>query len=147
MADAATGVGATLLQAALVRALVRIVLDGCRESHVDDQVAAAAVWMAARHGLSGDGVDPDDGRRLPAVELAERLVLTVSPALEETGDLQFVRRQVSGLREAGTGAERQRRAGARGPLAVVRMLAEQTVAGSTTGCPVRQPQRTPGGRA
>jgi glutamate---cysteine ligase / carboxylate-amine ligase len=147
VADAATGVGQALLQAALVRALVRTIVHDGLESQVDDQVAAAAVWVAARHGLSGDGVDPVDGRRVPAAELAERLVRTVSPALTETGDLQFVRRQLAGIVEAGTGAERQRRVGARGPLAVVRMLAEQTVAGSTAGYPVPRRQRTPGGRA
>lgn len=129
-ADAAASVHDALLQAALVRALVRTsraeVAAGRVAPAVSPQVGAAAVWCAARYGLEGPGVDAVLGRQIPATELLRRLLLQVRPALDDVGDLEFVRRQVTALLEFGTGARRQRLVAARGPAGVVDMLARQT---------------------
>ncbi|WP_055587949.1 carboxylate-amine ligase [Streptacidiphilus griseoplanus] len=130
-ADAAGSVEEAVVQAALSRALVRTALTelaaGREGSPVDDQVAAAALWAAARYGLAGAGVDPLAACRVPAAALLHRLVSRVSAALEDAGDLSAVRAGVTRLLAGGTGAERQRRAAAEGgPEAVVDMLAAQT---------------------
>jgi glutamate---cysteine ligase / carboxylate-amine ligase len=131
-ADAVGTVGEAVLQAALTRALVRTALGeltvGREAARVDDQVAAAALWAAARYGLSGPGVDPVRACPLPALELVRRLLERVSPALEEAGDLVTVRRELDRLLRSGTGADRQRYA-ARSAAAV----GGDTAAGDAAG--------------
>ncbi|MCQ4083668.1 YbdK family carboxylate-amine ligase [Streptomyces sp. RB6PN25] len=129
-ADALGCVWETMLQAALVRALVRTALadlgtgrEACRPS---DQVAAAAVWSAARYGLSGAAVHPVLERRVPTRRLVAEMIDRIAPALEESGDLRMVRTALARLRARGTGAVRQRRAAAGGLAAVVDMLVAQT---------------------
>jgi carboxylate-amine ligase len=125
VADTGVDVEATLLQAALARALVRTALtdlDGGREAPViGEQVAAAALWSAARHGMSGPGIHPVLERKAPATVLASELLAAVRPALEETGDLTVVQDGVRRLLTIGTGAARQRAAGT--PYDAVRLLA------------------------
>ncbi|QPP07346.1 YbdK family carboxylate-amine ligase [Streptomyces bathyalis] len=131
VADAATPVEEAVLQAALSRALVHTALtalsDGREPATVTDQVAAA-VWSAARHGLNGPGIHPQQGRRAPAVALAQELLHHVTPALEEAGDLNFVRHQLDVLVDQGTGAQRQRAdaSALKGATAVVERLADET---------------------
>lgn len=125
VADTAVDVPAALLQATLSRALVVTALaelDRGREARVfDDQVLAAAVWSAARHGLTGAAVHPVRACRLPATALVEELFAVVTPALDASGDLARARELYDAVRRGGTGAERQRAAG--DPLSVVRTLA------------------------
>jgi carboxylate-amine ligase len=130
VADAAGTVTEAVLQAALSRALVDTALTqlaaGREARPVDAQLAAAAVWTAARYGLRGPGVHLGTGRPVPATDLLAELVELVHPALADSGDLAAVRVALAHLTAEGTGADRQRRAAGGGPLAVVRMLAEQT---------------------
>ena len=136
VADAALDVAEAVLQAALSRALVRTALAelsaGREGPPVDDQVAAAAVWSAARHGLTGPGVDVHAGKQLPATELLNRLLDWTRPALAELGDLPLVETQVRAVLAEGTGAERQRRALTRGPAELIRVLADRTTAKETS---------------
>ncbi|MGA5699962.1 carboxylate-amine ligase [Peterkaempfera bronchialis] len=132
-ADAAIGVPEAVLQAALSRALVRTALaelaagrEAPPPGGADGQLSAAALWAAARHGLSGPGVDPLLARQVPAPRLVERLLDLVAPELEETGDLAAARAAAARLLRVGTGAVRQCRAGGAGPAAVVDMLIEET---------------------
>ena len=124
VADVAIDVDGALLQAALCRALVRTALASLERGRpvpaVDNQVAAAAVWSAARYGLAGPAVHPLLARRVPALDLVADLVDTVRPALLETGDLSTVEALLRRLRTTGTGADRQRAAG--DPLGILRML-------------------------
>lgn len=133
VADAALTVEEAVLQAALGRALVRTAVTELEEGReapaVHPQLAAAAVWSAARYGMHGPAVHPVREEQLPAEAMVEELLRWVTPALEETGDLKAVRAALTALRRHGTGADRQRQAAAGGPAAVVRMLAEQTVPG------------------
>jgi len=125
VADTAVDTPAALLQAALSRALVATALTdlarGRAAPRLDDQTLAAAVWSAARYGLSGTGVHPVRACRVPVTELLDELIALVTPALAEAGDLAAVRRLYDMVSRGGTGAERQRAAGK--PLDVVRVLA------------------------
>lgn len=125
VADTAVDTEGALMQAALSRALVDTALTdlarGITAPSVDDQVLAAAVWWAARHGLSGTGVHPMLARQVPVSELVGELILRVAPALADAGDLGVVRELCDGVSRGGTGAERQRAAGE--PLEAVRLLA------------------------
>jgi carboxylate-amine ligase len=133
VADTALTVGEALLQALLSRALVRTALDalarGTQARPVPAQTAAAAVWSAARHGLSGRAVDPLRGAAVPATSMVAALLAHVRHALEDTGDLPLVRGLLERLEREGTGAARQRRAAAHGLPAVHRLLIEHTPAG------------------
>ncbi|MFD1146190.1 carboxylate-amine ligase [Saccharothrix hoggarensis] len=108
-ADTAATVDDAVLQAGLTRALVDTARAAGEPPELDEQVLAAAVWSAARYGLTGWGVDPFAGRQVPAVELVEALLEHVSDALGDDRDL--VRSLVSRVLTDGTGAERQRAAG------------------------------------
>ncbi|WP_243710835.1 glutamate--cysteine ligase [Actinomadura sp. KC216] len=134
VADTAATADEAVLHAALVRGLVRTALDalaaGREAPNVDEQVCAAALWTAARHGMDGPGLDPFTRRAVPAWRLLDDLVARVRPALAELGDLDAVVALVGGVRRAGTGADRQRHAAGRGGAgAVVDMLAGQTESG------------------
>lgn len=130
VADVAVDVDATVLQAALARALVRTALvelaAGREASPGDPPLAAAALWSAARYGPHGTGVHLPSQRPTPAVELVRELLKLLTPALEDTGDLDTVRATVAtilgGGPGGGTGADRQRAAAAIGPRAVLDLL-------------------------
>jgi carboxylate-amine ligase len=128
VADAASTADEAVLQAALTRALVRTALADIAAGHaapaIGEQVLAAALWSAARYGLTGPGVEPETGIQMPAEALVARLLERVAPALAETGDQERAEEVVKSLLTNGTGAERQRRAGAEGPAGVVTMLNE-----------------------
>jgi carboxylate-amine ligase len=132
VADTATTVDEAVLYALLARALVRSTLlevergTPIAQPRPGEQVAAAAVWSAARYGLDGDGVDMRSDRRVPAARLLSDFVQLVRPALEETGDLASVQRLLSLVRAHGTGAVRQRRAARDGPRAAVHAVARDT---------------------
>lgn len=131
VADTGIDVDAALLQAALTAALVRTArtdLAAGREAPViGEQVGAAALWSAARHGMAGPGIHPVLERQAPAAVLVTELLAAVRPALEDIGATQIVRDGVRRLLRIGTGAARQRAAGA--PYDVVGMLATSTVPG------------------
>ncbi|MFT7839252.1 glutamate--cysteine ligase [Saccharothrix sp. BKS2] len=114
VADTAATAAHAVLQAGLTRALVRTALAaGSPPPEPDEQVLAAAVWSAARYGLTGSGVDVLAARRVPAVELVEALVAHVSDHLGE--DRDQVGSLLSDVLAGGTGAQRQRAAGEAGP--------------------------------
>jgi glutamate---cysteine ligase / carboxylate-amine ligase len=143
-ADTAGTAAGALLQAALCRALVRTALRGSAADRdgpaVGEQVAAAAVWSAARYGLRGPAVEPWRGRRVPAAAMVRALVSHVRPALEASGDLGFVREQLARTELEGTGADRQRAAGPGSPAAAVRRTAAEALRAPTV---VREPGGVP----
>ncbi|WP_433461292.1 carboxylate-amine ligase [Spirillospora sp. CA-128828] len=136
-ADTAATADEAVLQAALVRGLVAAALEdlaaGREAPRVDGQVCAAALWNAARHGLDGPMADPVTRRAVPAWRMVDALIARAGPALARAGDLDAVFALVEGVRRAGTGTDRQRRAARRdGPRAVVEALARQTESGGLT---------------
>ena len=129
-ADAASTLDEAVLQAALARALVLTALSdleaGREAMPLSDHICAAALWSAARHGLTGPGVDPVEERRVAARSLLDDLLRHVRPALEETGDDATVRALVNAVGRRGTGAARQRAAAAGGLASVADLLVRQT---------------------
>ncbi|WP_435975578.1 carboxylate-amine ligase [Streptomyces sp. Qhu_M48] len=76
---------------------------------VAPELAHAANWYAARHGLKGTLVDPL-GRPCSSGQALNALMRHITPALEDAGDVRGVRGLVRRLQQAGTPADRQRRA-------------------------------------
>ncbi|MFK0247159.1 glutamate--cysteine ligase [Amycolatopsis azurea] len=130
-ADTASTVDEAVLQGLLTRALVLTALDdlhhGVEAPPLDPQVAAAAVFSAARYGLTGPAIDPVAGKPVPAADRMAALLGHVRQALEDSGDSDLVRTLLDRLEREGTGAERQRRAVTDGEGALLRMLIEETV--------------------
>ncbi|QKW40573.1 glutamate--cysteine ligase [Actinomadura sp. NAK00032] len=151
-ADAAGTAAEAALQAGLVRGLVGAALAdlaaGREAPRADAQLCAAALWNAARDGMSAALADPATGRPVPAWRRVEAMVARAAPALAAAGDLDTVRALLAAVRRAGTGADRQRRAAADGgPRAVVEMLARQTESGRPPGAaeaPPAPPGEEPG---
>ncbi len=110
------------LLAALVRALVVVAITDVERGNpgppVSTELLRAACWLAAREGIGGDAIDPENGRRLPAAALVDALVARTRPALTDFGDHEFVLAALQRLALVGTGARRQRDAYARRHLLV-----------------------------
>jgi carboxylate-amine ligase len=131
VADTALTVDHAVLQALLSRALVQRALADLRQGReaepLSPQVTAAAVWAAARHGLTDRLVDPAEETRRPAWSLVDELLAHARPALEESGDLAEAEALLAAVRADGTGAEQLRATAGGGTAAVVRWLTERTV--------------------
>lgn len=122
-----------VMAAGLVRALVATALQeelgGQPDPGQTPELARAASWRAARHGLSGDLLDPADGTPCRAVDVVMRMLDHVRPQLITAGDLSQVTALVARLLRDGTGADRQRRVLDRdGVGGLLAMLAAETVA-------------------
>lgn len=111
VADVPATVGETVLLASLVRALVMTALDEERQGQpgvpLTPHALRAAYWRAARDGLSGSAVDVETHALAPTAQLLHGLVDRVRPALEATGELEDVLRQLDHVIVNGNGAMRQ----------------------------------------
>jgi carboxylate-amine ligase len=130
--DVQLDVDSAVTLAGLARALVatglRETVEGAPSLDPPSSVLHAAGWHAARHGLSADLVDPEDGVPAKAADVVGALLEYATPALEEHGDAQRVRDGVARLLNGGTGAARQRRALAEGGTsAVLDLIAPQRI--------------------
>ncbi|MFE6775614.1 glutamate--cysteine ligase [Streptomyces sp. NPDC057702] len=118
--------------AGLVRALVNTAVAEADTraplAEAGPEMVRLATWQAARHGLSGDLLDPL-GRRRRAGEVVRELLDHVAPALAAAGDAYEVTAWAHRLLADGTGADRQRRALSDGGLSAVLELI--TEAGAT----------------
>jgi carboxylate-amine ligase len=108
VADVVQRVADSGLVAALARALVEQGLRGLPGAAVGAGLVRAAMWRAARFGLSGGLLDPIDGRVRPAFDVLGRVLEVLEPALRTAGDTDVVASGVGRLRDEGTGAELQR---------------------------------------
>lgn len=121
--DTAATVDDAVLQAILTRGLVHTAIRkleaGIEGPQLDDQVAAAAVWTAARYGLSGPAIDPVEEVPIPAIQLLDNMIAWIAAELEEAGDTAEAARLLSNLQRHGTGAERQRVAAESGMTGLV----------------------------
>ncbi|MFE2261061.1 carboxylate-amine ligase [Streptomyces griseosporeus] len=116
-----TGVVRALVETALAEAAA-----GAPALDCDQELLQAAMWHAARHGLSSTLIDPA-GRQRRAGEMLYELLSHVAPALDASGDNRQVTALVHRLLQSGTGADRQRAAlAAGGPRAVVRLVLDQS---------------------
>ncbi|MGY1745873.1 carboxylate-amine ligase [Blastococcus sp. SYSU D00695] len=135
IADVALHLEDAVTHAGLVRGLVETAARqwraGIPAPAVRSEVVRVAGWRAARSGLTGELVDPRDGRPAPAHAVVSALLEHVRPALADAGDEERVAAGVATVLDRGTGAEQQRRVHRdSGDLAaVVRAAVEVTVAG------------------
>jgi carboxylate-amine ligase len=128
VADVCTDLEDALLVALLARALVTTVAEDATPATWRGDVLTVAGWRAARFGLADALVHPVDLSLASPRSVFEATVEHVRPALEETGDLGFVREAFDRLVARGNGATRAPRTyGAGGSLrAVVEDLATRT---------------------
>ncbi|MGD8169468.1 glutamate--cysteine ligase [Herbiconiux sp. P16] len=131
--DACPIVDDAVLIAGLFRATVRAAeLDieaGRAATVVAPPIHRAAMWQAARAGLTGDLLDDTaHPRPLPAAQVVRRLVARLRPQLDELDDYEEVVDLAETLLARGNSADRQRAAFAEtGSLdAVVRLVVEET---------------------
>ena len=114
VADVCLDVDSAVLLGALARGLVEWAVAGWEASQpvprVRTELLRAASWRAARFGLTGKLLDPDDLRPAPAADVVWRLVELVRPALAGYGDEAYVEKLVEQVLANGTGSERQRAA-------------------------------------
>ena len=94
VADVCTEVDDAVLVAALGRALVdsaaRWAREGTEVVVPRTEIERAATWVASRHGLSADLVDPVTCASRPASEVLRVVLDALGPSLEEAGDLEWV---------------------------------------------------------
>ncbi|CAM5243526.1 Putative glutamate--cysteine ligase 2 OS=Streptomyces alboniger OX=132473 GN=CP975_00895 PE=3 SV=1 [Streptomyces alboniger] len=131
-ADVQLRADAAVMFAGLVRALVATALreqrTGAPLPECPHELLQAMNWHAARHGLSGQLVDPS-GRARKAGDVLCVLLDHLTPALDEAGDTREVTSLVHRLLQEGTPADRQRRALAEGGLTgLTELITDETVA-------------------
>lgn len=112
VADAQLDPSSTLLLALLGRALVETSIQGFLPVRPvpGPELLDAALWHSARHGLSGDLVDPMGSQLAPASDVVQSLLDETRHALRASGDLAIVTALTEQLLLVGTGADRQRKA-------------------------------------
>jgi carboxylate-amine ligase len=134
IADVALTVDDAVLLGGLARGLVvHCADDDGAPDELRPEWQRAANWMAARHGLEGELLDPLDGSALPARRAVERLMDLLDPVLDRLGDRSRLSDLVARTLADGTGAARQRDALARGGLGAVLDLAAVTGGGQRVG--------------
>jgi glutamate---cysteine ligase / carboxylate-amine ligase len=108
--DSQTRVEHTLGLAALVQGLIRELAEhfeaGKRLSRYPFEMLDENKWLAARHGLDGELVDLPRWDRVPARELARRLIDRMREHCQDLGSLDDLA-AVEDLLERGNGAARQ----------------------------------------
>ena len=111
VSDIPLTVDETVLLATLVRAVVMTALhDGTKGRTLEPEVLRAALWLAARDGVTANGLDVLTAESLPMAEVLGRLQQHVEPALQELDAVELVD---DGIRRAfadGNGAVKQRKA-------------------------------------
>jgi carboxylate-amine ligase len=113
VADVQLDADNAVVVAGLVRALGHAVLTGNPPDGgptMPVELLRAATWVAARHGLAAELVDPRSRTTRPAEDVVRGLVGEVEKALRELGDLDAVRDGVEHVLRDGNGAARQRAA-------------------------------------
>lgn len=134
----ATDTCLTIDDATLLAMLVRGLASTCIEQIAIDapttmwkrDALEAAMWRAARFGLSGELADPFTTELRPAHEVVGLLLAHVRVALERDGEYDYTVSGVNRLLIEGNGATRQRRA-TRSVASAVEAI--ETIAGGTSG--------------
>ncbi|MEW2246298.1 MULTISPECIES: carboxylate-amine ligase [unclassified Streptomyces] len=119
-----------VMLAGVVRALVETALaemdEGVGVPDIAPELLQAAMWHAARHGLSDTLIAPD-GDVHRAGDMLFRLLRHVTAALDASGDAREVGSLIHRLLQQGTGADRQRAAlAAGGPKAAVDLILRES---------------------
>ena len=108
--DAQTRLEHTIGLAALIQAMAKELAEhheaGYELGSFPHELLEENKWLAARYGLEGELIDLPHSSRVPARELARRLVDRLTPHARELGSERELE-AVTDLVEGGTGAERQ----------------------------------------
>jgi glutamate---cysteine ligase / carboxylate-amine ligase len=108
--DSQTRVEHTAALAALIQAMVKELAEhyeaGKRLSRYPYEMLDENKWLAARHGLDGQLVDLPKTDRVPAVDLARRVMDRLRPHAEELGSATELD-ELNDIIENGNGASRQ----------------------------------------
>ena len=112
VADTVPSLDDVVLQAALVRSLVRMAaaeaVHGTAFPAPRSEVVRAARWRSARVGLEGELVDLRAGGLVPAADLVRALLTRLRPDLEELGDWAEIEALTERQLARGSSAARQR---------------------------------------
>jgi carboxylate-amine ligase len=108
VADVGQEIADSVLLAGLCRALVSTASSAGDDTDPPLALLRAAAWRAARYGLADELVDVLDARLRPAVDLLDRLLDALTPALRESGEETVIRNGIEQVVRRGTGAELQR---------------------------------------
>jgi glutamate---cysteine ligase / carboxylate-amine ligase len=135
-----TDVCLTIDEAVMVAGLVRGIARTCCEAAQRNEpfpaarpeLLRAAHWRAARYGLSGELIDVEACRSVPAEEVIESMLRFARPGMEASGDWEEVSALVVETLARGNGATRQREVFQRtGRLEdVVDFIVQETVCGT-----------------
>jgi carboxylate-amine ligase len=122
----------TGLIAAMVATAERHIASGGPGGGTRHELLEAAVWRAARHGVTDKLIDATAATILPAPDVVAGLLRTLRAAFEEAGSWDRVSEGVAEILGHGTGATRQRAVYRRtGSLRdVATYIADQTAAGT-----------------
>lgn len=101
---------AGLFRALVVQQIASVTAGAPPPFEVSPAVHRAAMWRAARSGLSGELVIAGRAHAVPAAEAVNALLDDVRPQLEGNGDWATVRDLTAAALSRGTSAERQRAA-------------------------------------
>ena len=114
VADVCATIDETVLQAGLCRAIAQTALSEAKANKPYPKIRTAtlraAIWQAARYGLSGKLIDFEANKPRPAKTTINALLQKVRPALEQNGDWEEVSGLLARVLEHGNGAQRQRQA-------------------------------------
>lgn len=115
ISDIPLTVDETVLLATLIRALAMTAMaDGGLGPKLEPAVLRAAYWLAARDGITGNGLDVLKAKPLPLSELLGLLQRHVHQALEELDEADMVAETIQQVLREGNGAVKQRKAFAAG---------------------------------
>ena len=126
--DTMTEISHVVAVVGLIRALVQTIIRDIEASvpapKVDASVLRAAMWQAARYGMTGHLIDPEICRTVAAADFLKTTIDYVRGELEENGDAEEVLPVLQGIAASGSGAERQREHGGseKDPTQVARAL-------------------------
>jgi carboxylate-amine ligase len=136
----ASDVMMTVDEAVALAGVIRAVVETCHADAVAEtpyvvprpELLRAALWRAARFGLSDRLIDLDAMRAVPAADYVTGALERLRPVLERRGEWTEVRTTVGQIARFGTGADRQRTARMQtGDLErVVDAIADATTAGT-----------------
>ncbi len=112
MSDVCASVEEAVMLAGLIRALAytcyQDVMNNKPAVPVRGEMLKAAMWQAARHGLSGDLIDFETTESIPAKALLASFMSYIQPALAHFGDESIVNKEVEKILSEGNSAQRQR---------------------------------------
>ncbi|MGB7085095.1 MAG: carboxylate-amine ligase [Phormidesmis sp.] len=137
VADVCATVDEAVLQAGLCRAIAQTAYSDAQSNKpypkVRTSLLRAAMWQAARHGLSGHLIDFDAQQPRPAATVVNALLQSLRPALEQNGDWEEVSTLLNNVLQNGNAAQRQQQVYAQTNSyeSVVDFLIQETEKGCT----------------